>query len=524
MKKEQTKGLENSLKLLVKTSFIVFIGLMISKILGYLYRIIIARYYGPEVYGLFALAFSIIMFFGAIGSLGLMDGLLRFIPRLRAQKKFDEARYLFNRTIRIYLVIGIVISILLIALSDFIAISVFHNPSLSILIKILGSITVFSFLMNTLLNTLRAFEEIGWHSFVYNIFQNVARLFILIVLILMGFKSGGIAVGISFALGAVLTFLIAYIVCKRKIGIIFGDYKEGDYSSLRKEFFSYSWPIVFYSVISLVFYWIDTFSLGYYKSAVEVGLYNAAVPIAMLLGFFPDLFMQLFFPMINKEYSSNNFDLIKQLSKQVTKWIFIVILPVFALLFLFPGAAINILFGAQYLPAENALRLLLIGSFISAISIVSVQLVSMMGKSKLVLMNIIIACVTNFVLNSILVPMQTILFLDNSNGLVGAALATLISLGVFNLLFIIETKKYLSFIPLRRKMLTIALVSIIPITILLYLRNKLEIGLITMVILLTLFFLVYFVLILLFKAFDKNDWMIIKIVFKKIRGMKNSIS
>jgi O-antigen/teichoic acid export membrane protein len=514
--KKDNSPLNKSLKLLVKTSFIVFIGLVVSKILGYAYRIIIARYYGPEAYGLFTLALTITSFFASIVALGLTDGLLRYIPMLRAKSKFDELRYLTLKVLKIYVILGIISSVALILASDIIATGIFHNPELSVLIKVIGSVIVFSLLGNVLLTVIRSFEEIGWYSFVYNILQNVAKVVLLVSLVMLGIKSGSLVASLSYALGTVLTFVAAYFVCRYKTKTIFGKYKAKDYSSLSRDFFSYSWPVLFYSIVSIVFYWIDTFSLGYYKSALEVGLYNAAVPIAMLLGLVPELFMQLFFPMISKEYSRENYELIKQLSKQVTKWIFIVILPLFLLLFLFPGAALNIIFGSQYLAAEGALRLLLVGSFISALFVSSTQLISMIGKSKLILMNIIIASVSNFVFNSILVPMPSIFGFDNANGLLGAALATLVSLILFNLLFVIETKKYLSFIPLRRKMVTIGLISLVPLAVLLYLRDRVEISIISIVLLSGIFFIIYFGLIIALRAFDKNDLMIVNAVFRKI--------
>ena len=95
MVKSSTKSLaenhlDTSLKLIVKTSFIVFLGLMVSKLLGYGYRILIARFFGPEAYGLFSLTLSIVPFFTTLAFFGLTDGLMRFIPMLRAKNKDDE--------------------------------------------------------------------------------------------------------------------------------------------------------------------------------------------------------------------------------------------------------------------------------------------------------------------------------------------------------------------------------------------------------------------------------------------------
>jgi len=205
-----------------------------------------------------------------------------------------------------------------------------------------------------------------------------------------------------------------------------------------------------------------------------------------------------------------------KLSKQVTKWIFMVTLPIALLIFIFPGAVLNLIFGAKYLEAQTALRFLLVGSFISALFTVSNNLISMLGKSRLILYNLLITSTINLILNSVLIPKATIFSINNSNGLVGAALATLISIIFLNILFVFQTKKYLSFIPLKRKMIPIALISIIPMLILFYLRSKIAVTLGAIAILTLLFLLIYILLVLITSSLDENDWMIIKIIWKKI--------
>jgi O-antigen/teichoic acid export membrane protein len=339
-------------------------------------------------------------------------------------------------------------------------------------------------------------------------------------MILIGFGSGGVASAFSYTSAAFLTLILGYLVCRYKIKEVFADYEKKDYSSLNKEFFNYSWPIVFYSIISTIFFSIDIFSLGYYKSASAVGIYNAAAPIAGLMGLIPTLFMQLFFPMINRAYSNKNYNLIEQTSKQITKWIFMITLPAFILLFFFPGAALNILFGADYLPAENALRLLLLSSFISAIFIVSSNLMLMLGKSRLILFNMMISAILNLTLNSLLIPMDSIFYLDNSNGLIGASLATLLSVLFFNLLFIFQTKKYLLFIPFRRKMINLLLISVIPSAALFYARRIMPKNIFSIIILSLSFILIYWFFALIFHSLDKNDIMIINSFWQRIKSFK----
>jgi len=163
--------LDSSLKLLVQTSFVVFIGLFISKVLGYAYRIIIARYYGPEVYGQFTLALTIASFFISIAAFGFFEGILRYLPILRAKNKLDEIRYLVKKTRLVYLFSGIVATTLVFFLADFMAVQIFHDASLSMYIKIMSLAIFTTLLTNIHLGFLRGFEKIGSYSFLLNIVE-----------------------------------------------------------------------------------------------------------------------------------------------------------------------------------------------------------------------------------------------------------------------------------------------------------------------------------------------------------------
>ena len=87
---KETEAVNKNLSLLAKSSVIVFGGLFLSKVFTYLYRIIIARYYGPEVYGVFALAVMIVTLFVAFSSMGFGNGLIRFISFYRSKKILEE--------------------------------------------------------------------------------------------------------------------------------------------------------------------------------------------------------------------------------------------------------------------------------------------------------------------------------------------------------------------------------------------------------------------------------------------------
>ena len=497
---DQNKKLNLSLKLIVKSSIFVFIGFVIAKIFGYLYRIIIARYFGPEIYGLFSLAIIILVWFVTIASLGFSEGIIRFASLYRGKKEFEKIKYLLKFSLIFLLITGIISGLILYSMSGFISIKIFNNQDLIIFLKIISFIIPIYLLSNTFLAIIQSFERIKFYSFLADFLNNFIKLSTLIVLIFIGFNSNSLI--FSFMLGTISIFLGSYLYCKYKIPELFGiiKIKNETKKEVISELFYYSWPLIFSSIFYNVLPYLDSFLIGYFNGATDVGIYNAAVPIAELLMLTPFLFARLFFPLITREYSQKNFEVIKELSKQVEKWILILNLPLFILILLFPGAFINILFGSEYILAENSLRFLAIGFLFFTLSVVLSYLITMIGKSKTILINIIIVSILNLILNILLIPRY---------GISGAAFATMISHIILASIYFFQVKYYISITPLRRKMFGIIISAIIPTLVLLYIRQFITINLTTIIIQVSFFLLIYLFLIFITRSLDKNDIMIL---------------
>ncbi|MEK6884342.1 MAG: polysaccharide biosynthesis C-terminal domain-containing protein, partial [Nanoarchaeota archaeon] len=273
-------------------------------------------------------------------------------------------------------------------------------------------------------------------------------------------------------------------------------------------FISYSWPALFSSLILILPYWIDSMAIGFFKSVKEVGLYNAIIPITLLLNITPEIFLRLFFPMVTKEYASKNLKFIKSISQKIGKWIFMINLPIFFLIILFSDTIILILFGPDYTLASNSLKFLIIGVFFSSIFTISNNLLSMAGKSKILLYDVIITSIISVILNLVLIPLPYVFGIDNSLGIMGAAVATTISFLVFNLLVIIQVNYYVSVNPLRKDMISIFISALISLLIAFSLNKILEPSVFSFVIITLTFFLVYVLLLFLSKSFDKEEVMI----------------
>ncbi|MEK6760768.1 MAG: flippase [Nanoarchaeota archaeon] len=514
---KKDEGVNDGLKLLANSAIIVFGAFVVSKIFGYLYRIIIARYFGPEVYGLFSLAIIVVGWFAGISYLGLTEGVSRFIPLFRGKNEKNKVNYVFQISALALFFSTILTATILFLLSEYISLSIFHNESLIIYLKIFSIMIPFWVFGIFFIATIRSFEKIRQASFFDGILQSFAKLSFLVILIYLGFKTNAII--FSFFAGVLVLFFATLFYCKIKIPQIF---KKSNLSKklkidIAKNLFSYSWPMLFLVIISSLFYWIDSFAIGYFKTATEVGFYNAVVPIAILLNLTPEIFLQLFFPLITRKYSTGDNNFIGEVSKQIGKWIFMINLPILILIIFFSETIISILFGGEYIVASNSLRLLSIAGLFSSVFIISNNLLSMAGKSKILFYDIIIASVLNIILNFFLIPMPSIFGIDNSLGINGAAISTAISLLILNFLFLFQAWKYTRIVPLKKEMMKILFAAIISTGIMFFLRGLIEINYLSFAMLSINFLAIYLICLFVMKAFDENDLMILRTIVDKTR-------
>ncbi|MSS74263.1 flippase [Candidatus Pacearchaeota archaeon] len=508
MKNNHNTEVNKSLWFIVKGSIIVLIGLFISKILTYIYKIIIAKNFGPESYGLFSLALIITTLFSTVASLGLSEGLLRYISLYSDIKNFKKIKFLLNFSVISSCISGLFFAILLFIFSNKIAIGFFHNRDLIIYLRYFSLSVPLILFSNLFLSVIKSSQQIVRYTFLVNIFQNSLKLIVLLILIIIGLSSHAI-IG-SYLISLFGLTIAAYFGSKYYIQkvMVERNLSTKDKFSLTKEFILYSWPVIFVSFAGTFLYWIDSLVIGYLIDTVSVGIYSAAFTVVSILGIAPELFMQLFLPIIVRDYVRGRGEIISQISKQVSKWIWVLNIPVFTFLIIFPKVIINLLFGSQYLEATESLRILAIGGFFSSFIPLTTSLLSMKGKSKSILLTILIAAFLNIVLGWILV---------SNYGIKGAAIATsfvwFLTLSIYLIQVYLSTKIF----PLRRKLIYILGISFIPAFGLFYFQEYLSSSKIIFLIGAVIYLLIYLMILFISKCFDKNDILMMRNLFSALK-------
>jgi len=510
--KRNKPNLGRSLNLMAKSAVVVFIGIFLAKLLGYAYRVIIARYFGAETYGIYSLAIMVLGLFVTFSFLGIGKGLVKYIPVFRGKNQTSNIQSIFRSSYILLSFTSIAAGIILFVFAKKISLSIFHEPNLVIFLQLFSFAVPLSVFFSLFISVLLAYEKIGWHTFISDFLLNFLKVLALAILIFAGLNSNAIIY--SYLIGTLVVVFVIFYVMKKQIPEIFhkSNLKNKERSKLFRELFSFSWPLLLSGFIWNVFEWADTFFIGYFRTSAEVGFYNAAMPIALFLFIPAFLFAKLFYPLINKEYHRGNRDLVDELTKQVAKWILLLSFPLFTLILLFPGSFINILFGEEFLVAEKALIYLSIGFMFTSVFSISGYVLLLLEKSKNMLYSTLSVFILNIILNVILIPRF---------GITGAAISTTISIIALYTILTAQAYHYTKIIPLRRKMLTIVASSFVSAVILILVKSKVTvISPISLAVLLVLFAALYVIFLLLFKGLDKNDFAVIKSSIRKIKSKR----
>lgn len=490
------------LKFIVRSGFWIFITFIFSKIFIYIYRIIIAKNLGVEAYGLFSIAFSIFLLFGTIGTLSLDRGLLRFISYYKARNETGNIKEIIKKALIIEIIIGIILFLLLYFTSKPISIYIFHNESLIPLIKIISFSIPLYLIYTIVISYLQAIEKTVLASIINNIVNNLARIIFLLIFIYLGF--GINSVGYSYVFSFIIV-LIIIIIFSNIIKTLYA--KEKATYNMTNELIFYSIPLLGSTILSQLQGMVDTTLIGYFKGAYDAGLYNAALPIATLLIIFPVVIYPTVIQQLAKYYSKENKEGIKILFKQIPKWMLLINLPLAALITIFPGVFINLLFGKEFLSASFSLTLLTIYNLIFSIYMVAFYSFEIIKKTKSLFIITTISLLINFLIDIILIPKL---------GINGAAISTLIS-GIFTaIISILLARKYFDFNPLSwniAKLFIITAISLIPIFII---RKIFPMNIFLVIISGSIFGLIYLILIFKAKVYDSNDIMILKAIENKI--------
>tara|TARA_Y100000034_G_scaffold136487_1_gene213283 strand:+ start:467 stop:1978 length:1512 start_codon:yes stop_codon:yes gene_type:complete len=500
--------LENSLKTIAKGTSIGFLGVLFSKVFGYIYRLIVARI-GVEQYGLISIGMALYAILTTIAIMGMSNGILRFVSYYREKDEPGRIKGTIFSALKLVTPSGIIFAIILFVFSKQIAISLFHDPSLSLVLKVFAIAIPLSAIRDIFLSISKAYHKIQYEVYAKNILENLAKVVLTFIFLFLGLDLFGAS--LAYTISIFLSLVLAFYLIEKNVFSIFKKSIRPIYAN--KELLLFSFPLLFGGIINSLIGWTDTLMLGFFRTSSEVGIYNAALPTAQLLYVAPLSLTAIFIPVLTNLYAKEKKEDFKNLYKVTTKWIFLMNLVILSLFFLSGTSLLGVMFGKEYLTGNNVLLLLGTFMFLGYLSTNSNSVLVVLKKTKLILFNVAVGATFNIILNLYLIP---------SKGLIGAAIATGVSLVIMGILSFAETYHYTKTIPFNFSYVKI-LISILMAYFITSQSLKLMSNLPTIIILISTLFIMsisYISLLFLTESFEKEDLAILKEIKRKVLGYR----
>ncbi|MFH1332019.1 MAG: flippase [archaeon] len=498
---------DGSLKTVVLGAGIFFIGMLFSKFFNYFFRLITARL-GTESYGIIALSLSFVSVLSVVATLGLNNGVLRYIPFFHSKNEDRKVKGVILFSLKVSLIAGLFLGLLLFVFSDLISAVLFphfNQQLLSTALKIVSFALPLTALLFIFYASFEAFRALKYEIYAKNIFDGAFKVVLTFLAVYFGFSIFGVMfVYVAAVLGAVA---LSFYYLNRFVFPLF-KHERPDY--VNRELFYYSLPLVLSGLCIILIASIDSWIIGFFRNASEVGIYNAALPTAQLLYTVPSIILILFLPVLSELYAKNDTQAFASVYKTVTKWIFFVNLPLTILFLLFSKDILGVLFGPDYVSGALPFMFLSIGFLANSLFMTSERMLMVVKRTRFILFSYLVVLVVNALLNLYLVPKY---------GIVGAGIASGSSYVLLGLFFMFGSYRFTGTLPFTLSYLKAVFAILVASGLVFFVRYIFVLeGVYFRIAVMGLFGLSYLALLFIFKSFDKEDVMIINSVKNKVGG------
>jgi len=428
---------EKYLRRLAKGGTVVFCGTVLGGLVGILLHMLLSRTLGARQYGLYMLGFSVFLVAHSILSLGLQKGILRYVSIHFGMNDLERTKGTLLFSLAVGPTMNIFGGALIYIFADKIATGIFGESEFATVIRLFAIALPFYDILMLCCSGIRGFQKMFAFTLFRNILQPIVNITIVIVLFLLT------ELNLRMVLYAYLvTILILVIVAVSYLRYIFPDLISNLQPIIESQrMMRYSIPLLFVGMAYILLSSIDRIMIGYYCVSEDVGIYSVAAKLAIQIKVVLTCINATIGPIIADLSNKGRTDEIALLFKTSTRWIVTLILPMVLICVLFAKNLVG-LFGTDF--SESSLILVILAcAYLIAAGTGSVGVIlNMTGKQDIEMVNTFCMLLLNIALNVWLIQVY---------GVVGAAIAAGLSIGLINIVKLIEVKILFGFQPYDRK-------------------------------------------------------------------------
>lgn len=394
----------------------------------------IARRFGAHEAGLFFLAFTLLTVLSIIGRCGFDNAVVRLAAPLAARGDIAGVRAVRRKAVLFSLAASLLLAAALYGASGPLAASVFNDGALAQHLRIVA--VAVPFLSLALLNSelLRALGRVEVSVFLKQALVYLVANFLVALSLARTVAAATAVFAASVLVGAVAGELLLRLRLRRERRSATAG--PGPSCSLRG-LLALSSPLLAVSLSSLVIQWADTLLLGALAEPRAVGVYGIAVRIAQLLTFVLASMNTFIAPQFSVLFQAGRLEELGKLFRRATVAMLALTTPPLLVIVLFPRQILA-LFGAEFTAGAGALVVLAAGQFVNAVTGPVGFLLTMTRYERVFAATAAGAAAIDVALNLLLIP---------RHGILGAAIATSLSLVAMNLALTWQIRRRFGLLP-----------------------------------------------------------------------------
>lgn len=398
--------------------------------------IVVARSLGTQGYGVYSFAMALLTLLMVLAGLGMPNLLVREVASSEVWQDWPNLRGIIVRSTQLVFIWSAILSTAgtAIVLAGYEV----NNASQKYTMLFMLWTLPLAALTNTLIAPLRGLRHVITSQIIELFYRPALLLGVVCVLIIMlpgDPKPEQVMAAQIVVYTAILTITLYFLIKVLPIPV----------KDCRPTYQTLNWitgalPFTMIAGIGLINNQTDIVMLGMFLPSEEVGIYRVAVHGAVLVAFGLDAINSVITPYFARLYTQGDMKRLQNLVTLSARVILAISLPT-ALILIFAGKhIITFVFGVNFARAHTPMTVLAIGQLVNATMGSVTSLLNMTGHERYVAKTLVFTAGINIILNIALIP---------HFGMVGSAVATAISLSLWNIiLYVIVKKKRALFLPL----------------------------------------------------------------------------
>lgn len=413
---------DQAIRDIVSGAGVIYAGLVLEMAVAFLAQVLAARYLSIGDFGGITTGTALLNVGAILGTLGLSEGLTRYLPRADDDEKMTFVWTAFAITIPVSLALGSACTLG----APFIASQIFGDPSITTSLRIFGAGIPFAAVLMLAVGGIRGQEISRYRVYIKNLLQPSVRFGLVIISVIYGLGQTGFA--LSYTIPYVVAGGVGIVLLRRALpSSLPGRVARNQIGDLWK----YSLPMTISKAASFVYRSADIFIILYFIGSDAVGAYGVAYAAARLVLLFNTAFNFLGAPIASRLESEEGEQGMVDAHQPLIRWLVVASTAALLPFLLFPREFISFVYRPRYASGAGALTVLAIGFAVHNVLGAQGNLLRGLGASRVLAINGIVAAVTNVALNLVLVPQY---------GITGAAVATTVSYLLMDCMMTIELR------------------------------------------------------------------------------------